>query len=249
MQTVIVSGGSSGIGKACVAKFLQQSYFVYNLDIVKCSDASIANSPKYKYLEVNICNKKQIQGAVQEILQTHSRINVIIISAGKHLSANIENTTDAEFHDLFNLNLFGAYWLIQQIIPHMKQQQSGRIITIGSDQALIAKPNSSVYGMTKMALASLTRSIALDYAKYNIRANYIAAGTIDTPFYHRAINNYAITSGIALTQIEQDEANEQPVGRIGKPSEVAEFAYFLSQDNANFITGAILPIDGGYTTR
>ncbi|MCP4476432.1 MAG: SDR family oxidoreductase [Gammaproteobacteria bacterium] len=92
-------------------------------------------------------------------------------------------------------------------------------------------------------------SIALDYAKYHIRANCIGAGTIDTPLYRRAINNYSEKSGIPLETIEKEEANEQPVGRVGTPAEVAELAFFLAKDEVDFITGALLPIDGGYTTK
>ena len=131
----------------------------------------------------------------------------------------------------------------------MKKLQFGTIVTIGSDQSSIAKPNSTVYGMTKSALLSLTKSIALDYAKYNVRANCIGAGTIDTPLYRTAITNYSNKSGISMEQIEKEEEMEQPIGRIGTPNEVAELAYFLSQDTASYITGALIPIDGGYTTK
>jgi len=245
MKTLIISGGSSGIGEACVRKYIANNYMVFNLDIRNNSDLSKIKN--YTWVNTDITLETQISAALNKIQL--KQLDVLIISAGKHLSANIENTSSTELLDLINLNLLGAFWLIKHSIPIMKQQNYGNIITIGSDQSFIAKPNSTVYGMTKAALAQLTKSTALDYAKFNIRANCIAAGTIDTPLYRMAIEKYAKKSGIPLAQIEQNEATRQPIGRVGTPNEIAELAYFLGQDNSAYITGSVIPIDGGYTTQ
>ena len=246
MKTIIISGGSSGIGFACAEKFLSQYYFVYNFDI---SEPKNFNHLNYKWLNIDVRDKAQVLDGIADVIGRHSKIDTLLVSAGKHLSATIEKTNDNDLMALIQLNMVGAFWMIQLVIPHMKQALSGNIITLGSDQSYVAKYSSSVYGMTKAALASLTKSIALDYAKYNIRANCICAGTIDTPLYRKAIQNYADISGIPLTEIKIAEAKEQPIGRIGKPEEVAELAYFLAQDESAFITGALIPIDGGYTTK
>lgn len=245
MKIVVVSGGSSGIGDACVNKFLQNKYFVYNLDIAQ-SDVSHEN---YRYIKTDVRNSNEIKQSINKIILESKKVDTLIISAGKHLSATIETTNDEQLMELINLNMLGAFWLIQATIPYMKSQKTGTIVTIGSDQSTVAKNNSPVYGMTKSALASLTKSTALDYAKFNIRANCIGAGTIDTPLYRTAITKYSEKSGIPLAEIEQEEALLQPIGRIGKSEEVAELAYFLAQDNVSFITGALIPIDGGYIAR
>lgn len=245
MRNLIISGGSSGIGEAIVKKFLINKYFVYNLDI-KDNPAFI--NKNYKWHQTDVSQEDQIIKAINEITQIDKRIDILILNAGKHLSANIENTTSKQLYEILNLNLLGAYWLIKYTIPYMKEY-GGAIITIGSDQASIAKPNSTVYGMTKAALTNLAKNIALDYASYNIRANYIGAGTIDTPLYQAAIEKYSKRSGIPLAQIEESEAKEQPLGRIGKAEEVAALAYFLAQDEVSYITGAVIPIDGGYTAK
>lgn len=245
MQTLIITGGSSGIGAAIVDKFLKNNYLVHNLDL-KDNPIFQINS-NYVHHQIDITNNTKLENIIVAISKDN-QISTVIANAGKHLSANIENTTDDELHTLLNLNLLSAYYLIKYTVPHMKKN-GGSIITIGSDQSLIAKNNSTVYGMTKTALASLTKSIALDYAKHNIRANCIAAGTIDTPLYQEAIKRYSDKSGISLTEIEKSEAREQPIGRIGMPSEVAELAFFLSQDNVKYLTGTVIPIDGGYTTK
>ena len=246
MNTLIISGGSSGIGEAIIHKFHANNYRVFNLDLK--DNVSFANYPNYTWYETDVTDEKQIIQAITKTIKIAKTINIVIPNAGKHLSANIENTSEAQLHEILNLNLLSAYYLIKHSVAQMKEL-GGAIITVGSDQATVAKTNSTVYGMTKAALASLTKSIALDYAKFNIRANCIAAGTIDTPLYRTAITKYSTTSGIPLAEIEKNEANEQPIGRIGKASEVAELAYFLANDSVSYLTGAVIPIDGGYIAR
>lgn len=246
MKTLVISGGSSGIGAACCEKFLQNNYRVYNLDIN--DNPSLQKYPAYRYLKTNICNNGEISLALEDIRNREAIINTVIVSAGKHLSGSIETTDEDALLDIVNLNLLGAWRLIKQILPFMKKK-GGNIITIGSDQSTVAKPNSAAYGMTKAALAQLTKSIAIDYAKYNIRANCLGVGTIDTPLYRKAIENYSQKSGISLDEIEKEEASCQPLGRIGLPQEVAELAFALSLDNLAYVTGALIPIDGGYIAR
>lgn len=247
MRNVVISGGSSGIGLACAMKFIANGDFVYNLDIVNCND--LHDQENYDYIHTDVTDKNSIQLAIDLILKKKDKIDVLILSAGKHLSKTIEETSDEQLFDIINLNLIAPYWLIQKLIPVMRSNKKGRIITIGSDQSLIAKSSSTVYGMSKAGLASLTKSVALDYAKYNITANCIAAGTIDTPLYRKAIDMYSKKTGIPLDKIENMEAAEQPLGRIGRPEEVAEMAFFLAEEKSGFITGAVLSVDGGYTAK
>ena len=222
---------------------MQYGYAVYNLDIK--DNSSLKEYPNYTYLATDVSGETAIVKSLDVISKAVDKVEVVIVSAGKHLSANIENTTSKQLSELVSINLFGAFWLIQHVLPLMREQ--GSIITIGSDQYQIAKPNSAVYGMTKAALAHLTKSTALDYPK--VRVNCIGAGTIDTPLYRAAIENYALKSGIPLSQIEEDENAQQPIGRVGNPDEVAELAYFLAGDGSHYLTGAYIPLDGGYTIR
>jgi NAD(P)-dependent dehydrogenase (short-subunit alcohol dehydrogenase family) len=192
----------------------------------------------------------EVEQAIESILSSSGidRIDTLICNAGKHLSANIEDTSEQTFIDLFNLNVKGAFSVTQCVLPNMKAQ-GGSIIYIASDQAVIGKTNSFAYNLTKHALASMAKTTALDYATYNIRANAICPGTIETPLYHKAIDNYCAQSGASTAQVHADEANEQPIGRIGQPEEVASLCYFIASGEASFITGSLQMIDGGYTTK
>lgn len=237
----IVTGASSGIGLAIARLFTNSGYRVFNLDIC-ASDVG-------EYLECDMTKPEMVEQCITSIIKKTGKIDVLISNAGMHVSANIEQTTTAMFDKVFDLNVRGAFAATQSVLPIMKQQHQGSIIYIASDQALIAKTNSFAYNLSKHALASMAKTTALDYASFNIRANAICPGTIETPLYHAAIDKYCKSSGANKAQIHQEEAALQPLNRLGQPEEVAEYALFLASDNATFITGSLQVIDGGYTTR
>lgn len=238
-KTLVISGGSSGIGLAIVKLFVANHYNVFNLDIQPSEVGT--------YIKCDITNHGEVIDTVAEINKNHA-ITTCIPNAGKHFSANIENTDESAFLDVFNLNVKGAFSMIQAVIPLMKKNNQGVITIIGSDQSSIAKKNSCAYNMSKHALASLAKTTAVDYAQYNIRSNIICPGTVETPLYHKAIDAYSEKSGESKENLHQLEANAQPIGRIGQPEEIASLALYLDSNQAGFITGAMLPIDGGYTT-
>ncbi|MFC3121611.1 SDR family NAD(P)-dependent oxidoreductase [Agaribacter flavus] len=248
-KTMLITGGSSGIGAATVQLFLAQGYQVFNLDISPISAALAASeSERYCHIPCDIRQHDSVRKHIAKICEENS-IAVVICNAGKHLSANIENTSEAELIDLFNLNVKGAFSVIQSCLPSMKSQGFGRIILIASDQALIGKTNSFAYNLSKHALASIAKTTALDYAEFGITANAICPGTIDTPLYRKAIQKYCDKSGRVFADVHKEEGNMQPVGRIGLASEVADYALFLAKESSGFITGSIQLIDGGYTAQ
>ncbi|MCL9783440.1 SDR family oxidoreductase [Vibrio sp. S4M6] len=238
-KTCIVTGGSSGIGLAIAALFEQNNYAVFNLDLKEGEHG--------EYHQCDITDHQAVQEQIQQISE-HHQIDVLITSAGIHYSATIEDTSEADFLRVFDINVKGTYSAVQAVLPAMKRQKSGSIIILSSEQALVAKPNSFAYNLSKTALASIAKTTAIDYAKYNIRANAICPGTIETPLYHTAIENYCRKSGADINEVHASEAELQPLGRIGQAEEVAEYALFLASDKATFITGSLQVIDGGYTT-
>jgi len=236
----VITGGSSGIGLSIVKLFEQNNYHVFNLDL------SPSSFGEYCYCDVT--NVSQVTDIINNISKDRS-IDVLVSNAGIHFSANIENTSEDDFDKVFNLNVKGAYAAIKAVLPSMKAKNNGAIIIMSSDQALVAKHNSFAYNLSKAALASMAKTTALDYATFNIRANAVCPGTIETPLYHHAINNYCQKSGANKAEIHKEEESLQPLNRLGQPEEVAELVLFLASDKAKFITGSLQVIDGGYTAQ
>ncbi len=243
-KTCIVTGGSSGIGLSIVQLFIDNGYQVFNLDL---QPSNLIELRSYDIL-CDITNLSQVSKIINNIAAENT-IDVLVSNAGIHFSGNIENTSEADFDKVLNINVKGAYAAIKAVLPSMKNNKNGAIILMASDQALIAKQNSFAYNMSKAALASMAKTTALDYASFNIRANAVCPGTIETPLYHQAINNYCERSGANKQEIHAEEAALQPLGRLGQPEEVAELVYFLASDKAKFITGSLQVIDGGYTAQ
>ncbi|MBE0358457.1 MULTISPECIES: SDR family NAD(P)-dependent oxidoreductase [Pseudoalteromonas] len=240
-KVAIVTGGTKGIGLAVVKRLLHNGYQVHNLDI-EPSDSG----------EFHLCDVSDVAAVrhcIMSICKQTQRVDVLVSNAGKHLSANIESTDEQTLDALFALNVKGAYAAVQSVLPNMKVQNSGSIILIASDQAIIGKQNSFAYNLTKHALASMAKTTALDYASFNIRVNAVCPGTIETPLFHNAIDAYCAQSGANKAEIVAEEASLQPLNRLGQADEVAALVSFLASDDASFITGSLQSIDGGYTAQ
>lgn len=237
----IVTGGSKGIGLAIIKKFIRQGYEVYNLDLTI--------GPAGYFVQCDVSKTEQVVTAIETIAQQEGQIDCLVCNAGVHFSGSIEQTSEAELDRIFSINVKGAYAAIKATLPSMKAQQQGAIVIVASDQALVAKSNSFAYNLSKHALASIAKTTAIDYASFNIRANAVCPGTIETPLYHQAINNYCERSGADHAQVHLEEAALQPLGRLGQPEDVAQLVYFLASDQASFITGSLQVIDGGYTAQ
>ena len=240
-KVAIVTGGTKGIGLAVVKRLLTNGYEVHNLDITP-SDVGV-------FHHCDVSDVEAVRRSINTIHEQSQRIDVLVSNAGKHLSANIESTDEQTLDALFALNVKGAYAAVQSVLPTMKANNAGSIILIASDQALIAKQNSFAYNLTKHALASMAKTTALDYAHFNIRANAVCPGTIETPLFHNAIDAYCDKSGANKADIVAEEASLQPLNRLGQADEVAALVSFLASDDASFITGSLQSIDGGYTAQ
>lgn len=239
-KTCVITGGSSGIGLSIVKLFQKNNYRVFNLDL--------SPSTFGEFCQCDVTDVVQVTGIINNISQSQT-IDVLVSNAGIHFSANIENTTEDDFDKVFNINVKGAYAAVKAVLPSMKKNRNGAIILMSSDQALIAKHNSFAYNLSKVALASMAKTTALDYAAFNIRANAVCPGTIETPLYHQAIDNYCQKSGSNKIDVHKEEENLQPLKRLGQPEEVAELVLFLASNKAKFITGSLQVIDGGYTVQ
>lgn len=238
-KVCLVTGGSNGIGEAVCEKFIHSGYRVYNFDIKPGAYG--------QFIECDVSLPESIKQAMNKISMSESSIDHLVISAGIHFSGTVESTTTDDFERVIGINVKGAYLSIKESLPHMKQN-GGSIVLVSSDQAFVGKKNSFAYNLSKSAVASMARTVAIDYAPYNIRCNAVCPGTIDTPLYRNALTRASERLGKTFESLHEDECNEQLVRRIGTAREVADFVDFLCSEKAGFITGSLHSIDGGYTT-
>lgn len=242
-KVVIITGATTGIGKATRILLKEQGAIVYNLDA-----HDPAESDPY-FIRTDVSKKEEVQEAVSTIHQKEKHIDHLFANAGVHLFATLEETSFEQLERIVSINILGVFYLLKAVIPVMKQQQQGSIVIMGSDQAFIGKGSSAVYGMTKGAVAQLTKSTAIDYAPFNIRVNCICPGTIQTPLLDRAVKQFVDKSGLQTEDVFLSLNKAQPLGRIGQPEEIAKTVMFLLSDDSSFTTGSLFAVDGGYVCQ
>ena len=246
-----VTGGSSGIGAAIVKTFAQEGARVA-IGASRHADEARAvakdlpsNGGKHFVVQADFYDRQQTQRAADEVIAGLGGLDIFVHSAGIDVTqtAPTHETSDELWDRMLTLHLTAAFRLSKRLIPALLKGKNPSIVFIGSVCGLVAWQDDVAYNVAKAGLQHLGRCIASDYAKSGLRANIIAPGVIDTPL----TRNYA--SGMPGGEAEglKTLASMHPIGRIASANEIAEAAAFLASDKASFITGVVLPIDGGLT--
>ncbi len=247
-KNVIITGGGSGIGKSIALLFSQQGAQVCIIDIQQDNAQETVNEihekgRKARYFTCNVANQQEVLSTIHQIKQEIGDIHVLVNNAGIAHVGNLEHTSEADFERIVNVNIKGIYNMLYAVVPHMKSQGGGVILNMASVAALVGIADRFAYSMSKGAVISMTLSVAKDYLPYHIRCNSISPARVHTPFVDGFIaKNYAGKEKEIFEKLSQS----QPIGRMGKPEEVAALALFLCSDEAGFITGCDYPIDGGF---
>lgn len=248
-KSAVVTGGAKGIGKAISIKLATQGAHVAILDTDEESLKKTVSEIHSKNCSAsghlcNITDSKSVQDIFSTIATTHG-FDILINNAGIAHVGNIESTTENDFDKIYSVNVKGTFICLQSAITEMKKRGGGNIINIASIAAVVGLADRFAYTASKGAVLSMTYSIAKDYLPFNIRCNSISPGRVHTPFVDGFIaKNYPGKEKEMFERLSKT----QPLGRMGKPEEIANLALFLCSDEAAFITGSNYVIDGGLVT-
>jgi NAD(P)-dependent dehydrogenase (short-subunit alcohol dehydrogenase family) len=249
-KVVIVTGAASGIGAATVRRFLECG--VTGLigvdrrpeipdDLRACQDEF---GSKFVMVHGDVGDEATSAQFSRTAMENFGRIDVLINNAGVSVVRALHEHTPEEWDFVMNTNVKALYWAARHVIPVMIKQHSGLILITGSISGETGIPMQGAYGPSKGALHQMTRQMAVEYAKHNIRVNAVGCGTVDTPIVHSS----AKASGNEEGFWEMLRGNH-PIGRVATPDEVACFFAYLASDYATFFTGSVLMMDGGYTAH
>ena len=251
-KVAIVTGGGSGIGRAIALRFARAGARVAVLDVaepaaeqtVREIAACGGEGEESVAVPCDVSRQADVEAAVQELLRRFGTVDVLVNSAGIAHVGNLEQTSEQEFDRLYAVNVKGVYNCMKAAVPAMKHR-GGVILNIASVASSVGIPDRFAYSMTKGAVLTMTYSVARDYVTEKIRCNCIAPGRVHTPF----VDGFLAKSypGREREMFEQ-LSRTQPIGRMGRPEEIAELALFLCSDAASFITGCNYAIDGGFVT-
>jgi 2-keto-3-deoxy-L-fuconate dehydrogenase len=245
-KVAVVTGGGSGIGQAMSILFARQGAFVHILEL---TEIAAANTLKQIYTEggqavSHVCNVAH-QHQVKTVFNGIGAIHILVNNAGIAHIGNAENTAEEDFDRVFSVNVKGFYNCIHAVVPIMRAVGGGSIINMASVAAHVGIPDRFAYSMSKGAAYAMTLATAKDFIKDNIRCNSISPARVHTPFVDGFLaKNYAGREAEMFDKLSQT----QPIGRMGKPDEIAALALYLCSDEASFITGTDYPIDGGFMT-
>lgn len=238
IRVVLISGGTSGIGLSAARILSENGYRTVLLGRDEARGKAAEDIVKGSvFIPCDVTKTGEVEKAVAAAAGL-GKITGLVISAGIYGEMLLENTTDGEIENYFSVNVYGAMKLARAVIPHMRGAK-GSIVTVASDAAIQGNVQCSLYGATKGALVGFTRSLALELAVEGIRANVVCPGDVDTPLLDRQIKTYGGS---------REEMGEwYPLGRIGRAEEIGEVIAFLISEKASFMTGAVVPVDGGLT--
>jgi NAD(P)-dependent dehydrogenase (short-subunit alcohol dehydrogenase family) len=243
----IVTGAGSGIGKCIAERFAQEKSKVYLIEInretgEKTEREIRQNGDIARFIQCDVSDESSVKNALKTVLDENRQVDILVNNAGVSHIGNIENTTPSDLDRLYRINVKSIYLVTRETVGSMVANRRGIILNMASIASKIGLSDRFAYSMSKGAVLSMTMSIAQDYINKHIRCNCICPARVHTPFVDDYLNkNYPGKE----KEIFETLSKYQPIGRMGKPEEIANLALFLCSDESSFITGVAYDIDGG----
>jgi 2-keto-3-deoxy-L-fuconate dehydrogenase len=252
-KIALVTGAGSGIGKEIALLYAHQGAHVIVADIREEPAAQtvaeiVAQDGTAQALALDVSNEEHVRTTFAQIPQEHGHFDILVNNAGISHVGNILETSLADWERVMGVNARGVFLCSKYAVTQMVAQhpQGGILVNIASTAGMIGIDRRFPYSASKGAVMSMTRSIAMDFVKQGIRANAICPGTVHTPFVEGYLErNFADRK----EEVRKELDARQPIGRMGRPEEIASAALYLASDEAAFVTGSMLVIDGGWTAK
>lgn len=244
-KVAFITGAGRGIGQAIAEKMAGEGAVVALAEIdfdaaEEAANALLEHGHQALPLKTDITDESEVEKSVRHVLERFGQIDILVNNAGKNFYYDATAMTEADWDAAMNVDVKGAWLCCKHILPSMITAKRGSIVNIASVHARVTAPGHFPYAAAKSALVGLTRNLALDYARYNIRVNAICPGWVRTPLAQSWFDRRPDPK-----LAEERVLSFQPLGRIGTPAEIANFVAFIASDEASYITGAELVIDGG----
>jgi NAD(P)-dependent dehydrogenase (short-subunit alcohol dehydrogenase family) len=244
-KIAVVTGGGSGIGQACAHEFATRHAAVAVVDRDAAAGGKTARElcsqgGSVEFFLADLSRRAEVERLIREIVSKFGGIDILVNNAGIQRYGTVTSLSEEEWDEVMDVNLKSAFLMSKYAIPEMIKRGGGAIVITGSVQSVTAQRNSAHYVVSKHGLLGLTRSIALDYAKQNIRANCVLPGAIDTPMLR-----WAASLDPSPEKVLEACDRLHALGRRGKPEEVARVIVFLASDLASFMTGSAVTVEGG----
>ncbi|MGR3219502.1 MAG: SDR family NAD(P)-dependent oxidoreductase [Candidatus Anammoxibacter sp.] len=245
-KVAIITGSGTGIGRATAMLFAKEGADVvlFGRRVEKLSEVEkeIKDQSGKDAIVVsgNVANIDDVRVLADKTIKEFKKIDILVNNAGIFRVSQFRETETSEWDEVMETNLKGAFLLTKEVIPHMISNKGGSIINIASILGMVAIPNAAAYNTSKGGLIMFTKSIALEYANQNIRANCICPGLVATPM---------TKDFMAETETMNEIIKDYPMERFGKPEDIAYPCLFLAAEWSSWMTGTVLPVDGGYTAK
>jgi NAD(P)-dependent dehydrogenase (short-subunit alcohol dehydrogenase family) len=243
-KVAFITGTASGIGGACAERFAREGASIAGLDVQKPPDASwrkvVESAPDAVFLEADVRDEPSVERAVATAAERFGRIDVLVNAAGVFSVGGVVELDAAEWDRIVDVNLKGTYLVSKHVLRRMLSRRSGSVIHLASVEGVLGMPQQAAYNASKGGVVLLTRNMAADYGPQGIRVNCLCPGYIETPMT-------ALLSEPGLEAVREQFVKAHLLGRSGRPEEVAAAALFLASEDASFVTGAALVVDGGFS--
>jgi NAD(P)-dependent dehydrogenase (short-subunit alcohol dehydrogenase family) len=242
-KVAVITGSGGALGSVAAKKFSNEGAKLVITDINQEGGEKTVSEIKKSggeavFVKADLAKVPECEKVIGTAVDTFGNIDILYNNAGFELMKSAHEYTEEDYDNIMDIHCKGSFFCIRYALPEMMKQKSGCIINQGSIAAMVGHIKSAAYCMAKGGLVNYTRYVALEYAPYNIRCNCICPGAAATVMMERFKIKYP--------ELAQQSIGNHPMGRMAKPEEIADAAVFLSSNEASFITGVILPVDGGY---